>query len=62
MYFTIATDGIMLRMEWIKLKIAVKVKTMIRHESSPETSMPKTKEIVLAADFMKPGNKRYAMR
>ena len=44
-------------MEWIKLKIAVKIKTMIRHESSPETFMPKTKEMFLAADFMKPGNK-----
>ena len=52
----------MLRIEWIRLKIAVKVKTMIKHESSPEKFMPKAKEIVLAAKLRKSGNRRYAMR
>ena len=52
----------MLRIEWIRLKIAVKAKTMIKHESSPEKFMPKAKEIVLAAKLMKSGNRRYAMR
>ena len=50
----------MLRIEWIRLKIAVKAKTVIRHESPPDIFMPKTMEIVLAAKLMKFGNKRYA--
>ena len=61
-YFTTRIDGAVLRIEWIRLKIAVKAKTMIRHESSPDTFMPKTREIVLAAKLMKSGNKRYATR
>jgi len=62
MCFTIRIDGAMLRIEWIRLKIAVKAKTMIKHEISPEKFMPKAREIVLAAKLMKSGNRRYAMR
>ena len=52
----------MLRVEWIRLKIAVKAKTVIKHESPPERFMPKAREIALAAKLMKSGNRRYAMR